>query len=98
MRLVVTKAKERKPQRLVFPEGHHPTVLRAARSIADQRIATPVLVGDVDRIAPELAALGMSRDLFEIVDPRTSVRSDEYARSSSRCGSARGSRPGTHAT
>jgi malate dehydrogenase (oxaloacetate-decarboxylating)(NADP+) len=79
MRLVVTKAKQRTPQRLVFPEGHHPAVLRAARSIADQRIATPVLVGDVDRIAPELAAMGMTRDAFEIVDPRTSVRSDEYA-------------------
>ncbi len=78
MRLVVTKAKERKPQRLVFPEAHHPVVLRAARSIADQRIATPVLVGDIDRIAPELAAQGIAPDAFEIVDPRTSVRSDEY--------------------
>ena len=79
MRLVVTKAKERKPQRLVFPEGHLPVVLRAARTIADQRIATPVLVGDIDRIAPELSSLGIARDAFEIVDPRTSVRSDEFA-------------------
>jgi phosphotransacetylase len=38
----------------VFPEGHYPVVLRAARAIADQRIARPVLVGDIDRIAPEL--------------------------------------------
>ena len=34
------------PQRIVFPEGDHPVVLRAARAIADQRIAKPVLVGD----------------------------------------------------
>jgi len=79
MRLVVTKAKQRTPQRIVFPEGHHPVVLRAARAIADQHIARPVLVGDVERIAPELKALGVASDAFEIVDPRTSVRADEYA-------------------
>ena len=79
MRLVVTKAKQRTPHRLVFPEGHNSIVLRAARSIADQHIATPVLVGDINRIAPELEQLGLNRNEFEIIDPRTAPQADAYA-------------------
>jgi malate dehydrogenase (oxaloacetate-decarboxylating)(NADP+) len=79
MRLVVSKARQRTPQRIVFPEGHNPVVLRAARSIADQHIARPVLVGNAERIRPELAQLGLAHDAFEIVDPRTSSRAGDYA-------------------
>jgi malate dehydrogenase (oxaloacetate-decarboxylating)(NADP+) len=78
MRLVVTKARKA-PHRIVFPEGHHPVVLRAARAIADQQIARPILVGDINRIAPELSQLGLSKDAFEIVDPRTSASAVSYA-------------------
>jgi malate dehydrogenase (oxaloacetate-decarboxylating)(NADP+) len=80
MRLVVSKAKESpSPHRIVFPEAHDPVVLRAARSLADQRIATPVLVGDIDRIAPELVSLGLDPHTFEIIDPRTAIRAEAYA-------------------
>jgi malate dehydrogenase (oxaloacetate-decarboxylating)(NADP+) len=78
MRLVVSKAK-RRTQRIVFPEGHNPVVLRAARAIADERIARPVLVGDESRIAPELEQLGLTRETFEIIDPRTSPMGAGYA-------------------
>lgn len=79
MRLVVSKARQRVPQRIVFPEGHNPVVLRAARAIADQHIAKPLLVGDEARIAPELAQLGLPRDAFEIFDPRTSSLAGGYS-------------------
>jgi malate dehydrogenase (oxaloacetate-decarboxylating)(NADP+) len=80
MRLVVQKARQRPvPHRIVFPEGHNPVVLRAARAIADERIATPVLVGTMDRILPELRQLGLDRHAFEIVDPDASPSAELYA-------------------
>jgi malate dehydrogenase (oxaloacetate-decarboxylating)(NADP+) len=79
MRLVVSKARQITPQRIVFPEGHNPVVLRAARSIADQHIARPVLVGHAERILPELSQLGLAPDAFEIVDPRTAPAAADYA-------------------
>jgi malate dehydrogenase (oxaloacetate-decarboxylating)(NADP+) len=79
MRLIVTKAKRRPPHRIVLPDAHNPVVVRAARAIADQHIATPILVGNVDRIERELVQLGLDRTAFEIIDPQTSARTDEYA-------------------
>ena len=80
MRLVVAKVQRRPLHRIVFPEGHHPLVLRAARAIADEHIAAPVLVGDAERIVPELRQLGLGPGSFEIVDPVRSPRAEEYAR------------------
>jgi malate dehydrogenase (oxaloacetate-decarboxylating)(NADP+) len=78
-RLLVTKARRRSLQRIVFPEGHNSVVLRAARTIADEHIAAPILVGDASRIEPELDQLGLDRHAFEIVDPSCSARFEPYA-------------------
>jgi malate dehydrogenase (oxaloacetate-decarboxylating)(NADP+) len=79
MRLIVTKARQHAPHRIVFPQGHNPIVIRAARTLVDQQIATPVLVGDLDRITAELAQHGASADAFEIVDPCRSPDAERYA-------------------
>jgi malate dehydrogenase (oxaloacetate-decarboxylating)(NADP+) len=79
MRLIVTKARQHAPHRIVFPQGHNPLVIRAARTLVDQQIATPVLVGDLDRISAELALHGASADAFEIVDPVRSPDAERYA-------------------
>jgi malate dehydrogenase (oxaloacetate-decarboxylating)(NADP+) len=79
MRLIVTKARQRAPHRIVFPEGHNPLVIRAARTLADQQIAMPVLVGDPDRIGAEMLEHGGSLDAFEIVDPSRSRDAERYA-------------------
>ena len=79
MRLIVTKARLHAPHRIVFPQGHNPLVIRAARTLVDQQIATPVLVGDLDRITAELAQHGASADAFEIVDPCRSPDAERYA-------------------
>ena len=50
MRMVVHKAQHAEPRRIVFPDGEEPTVVRAARTIADQRIARPVLIGSAAAI------------------------------------------------
>jgi malate dehydrogenase (oxaloacetate-decarboxylating)(NADP+) len=79
VRLMVTKAKRRPEQRIVFAQGDHPVVLRAARAIADQHLAIPLLVGNPDVIRPELSALGMDPCGFEVVDPSRSPRREQYA-------------------
>jgi len=45
MRLIINKAK-RNPKRIVFPEGEHPRVLRAAQIILDEGVGQPVLIGN----------------------------------------------------
>jgi malate dehydrogenase (oxaloacetate-decarboxylating)(NADP+) len=78
MHLIVHKAQQH-PNRLVFPEGEHDVILRAARSISDQRIARPILLGRADVIADRATQLGMDPQEFEIVDPSTSPRQGQYA-------------------
>jgi malate dehydrogenase (oxaloacetate-decarboxylating)(NADP+) len=80
MHLVVHKARSHQPHRIVFPEGEHATILRAARAIVDARIARPVLVGRAEAIEPQLERLGLERDAVEIVTPAGDARGDEYAR------------------
>jgi malate dehydrogenase (oxaloacetate-decarboxylating)(NADP+) len=79
MRMIVTKARRRAPHRIVFPEGHNPLIVRAAHALIDEQIATPVLVGDFDRISAEVAQHGGSAETFEIVDPRRSPHAERYA-------------------
>jgi malate dehydrogenase (oxaloacetate-decarboxylating)(NADP+) len=79
MHLIVHKAQQTPTHRLVFPEGEHDTILRAARTIADQHIARPVLLGNAEVIADKAARLGMAADDFDIVDPLTSPDATRYA-------------------
>ncbi|MFC7156304.1 NADP-dependent malic enzyme [Halomarina halobia] len=67
MQVVVAKARS-DPKRLVFAEGDHPRIVRAAYQLIEQEIAEPVLVGDRHRIWELSASLGLDFDP-EIVDP-----------------------------
>jgi malate dehydrogenase (oxaloacetate-decarboxylating)(NADP+) len=78
MQLIVHKAQQQ-PHRLVFPDGEHDTVIRAARAISDQRIALPILLGRVEVIADRMAQLGLELEDYEVVDPSTSPRRPQYA-------------------
>ena len=78
MRGIINRA-VRDPKRIVFPEGEDPKIMRAARMIADEGIAFPILLGQravIDRVAEEnLISL---RDIA-IDDPATSDKRDKYA-------------------
>ncbi len=78
MRLMVSKAKQREA-RIVFPQGEHHSVLHAARQVADQGIASPIVIGDPRKIATEMEQLGIDRKAFTIVDPNASARREQYA-------------------
>ncbi|HEY7705182.1 MAG TPA: NADP-dependent malic enzyme [Acidimicrobiia bacterium] len=65
---ITTKAKNR-PMRVVFPHGDDLRLLRAARRVADEGIATPVLLGDAGVMRDLAAEAGLSMEGFELIDP-----------------------------
>lgn len=78
-RLLIQKARS-KPCRIVFPEGDHPTVIRACRVLMDQGIAKPVLLGDEAIIRQRLAELHVDSEALEITDIQTYPHEAYYAR------------------
>jgi phosphate acetyltransferase len=68
----------RNPKRIVYPEGTDARVLRAAREIADARMAKPILVGSVEAIAAAAASIGVNVSGLEIADP-IAQRKEQYA-------------------
>src|SRR3989449_8187812 len=47
-------------QRIVFPEGEDPRILKAARILADDGVAEPILLGDPDAIRREADDAGVT--------------------------------------
>jgi len=79
MRLSIHKA-QRRPKRVVFPEGEQDRILRAAQILLDERIARPVLIGDEGRIRARAAALRLHLDeSVDIVNPASCPRCQAYA-------------------
>ncbi len=76
--LILGRAKE-DPRRIVLPEGDHEKILRAASVLREERIATPVLLGDPDKILARVEELRLPRDGWEIVNPVGFPRIGEYA-------------------
>ncbi|HVL47950.1 MAG TPA: NADP-dependent malic enzyme [Candidatus Thermoplasmatota archaeon] len=69
MRIVINKARK-SPKRVVFPEGHSETILRACQIVVDEGIAHPILLGNPEIIRSKIAELGLDFEPF-IVDPRS---------------------------
>ena len=68
----------RNPKRIVYPEGADPRILRAARSIADNGMANPVLVGSPEAISAAAERAGVKSSGIQIVEPTTN-RKEHYA-------------------
>ena len=67
------------PPSIVFPEGDDPRILRASRILADEGIARPILLGDVDAIRREADDGSLTLEDIELVNPRTAGDRDELA-------------------
>ncbi len=93
MHLVVHKAQAHPTNRLVFTDADDPKVLRALRAVVDQRIASPLLVGDQRSIAARTAELGIDLDGVEVVDVATSPLLDELTHCLFECRSRKGLTP-----
>ena len=68
MRVMIHKA-QRAPQRVVFPEGEEPKILRAAQILIEERIAAPILIGNKERIGRLSEDLHLHLEGAEVVDP-----------------------------
>jgi malate dehydrogenase (oxaloacetate-decarboxylating)(NADP+) len=77
MRVMVNKA-QKAPQRVVFPEGEESKILRACRILADEGIASPILVGNEAKIQAMAADLHLHLDDVRIVEPACFPRLDAY--------------------
>ena len=62
----------RHPKRIVFPDGHDPRVIRAARIFNDRGLGVEVLVGNKSEIRSVAKANDISLELVAIIDPETS--------------------------
>ena len=78
LRHIINKAKA-DPKRIVFPEGEHEKILRAAQNLIEEGIAIPILVGNEAKIRAALADLGIDLNGVSIIDPAFYEKSEEYA-------------------
>jgi len=78
MRGIINRA-VRDPKRVVFPEGEEPKIIRAARVIVDEGIASPILLGQRDTIQRLAEENHISLRDIQIEDPAKSDKRDKYA-------------------
>src|SRR2546425_3495381 len=78
MRGLMTRAQQ-DPQRIVFPEGEDVRTIRAARILADEGIAHPILLGDPDAIRREADDLGVTLEELELANPADAADGETFA-------------------
>ena len=79
MRLMIHKA-QANPKRVVFPEGSHEKILRACHLLVEEKIASPILLGNRDEIQRAADSLGVALNGTTIVDPAGFPKHDEYVK------------------
>src|SRR5437660_7257030 len=78
MRGLITRAQQDPPS-IVFPEGDDPRILRAARILADEGIARPILLGDLDTIRRQADDASLTLEDMELVNPATASDREQLA-------------------
>jgi malate dehydrogenase (oxaloacetate-decarboxylating)(NADP+) len=78
MRTLINKAKACR-KRIVFPEGDHDKILRAAQILIDERIAIPILLGPEQEIINSIKRLGLDLHGVHIIDPHDNPKTKKYA-------------------
>jgi malate dehydrogenase (oxaloacetate-decarboxylating)(NADP+) len=78
MRGLITRVQQDPPS-IVFPEGDDPRILRAARILADEGIARPILLGDLDTIRRQADDASLTLEDIELMNPRSAPDRDTLA-------------------
>ncbi len=76
MRNLTIKAK-RNPKRVVFAEADNYKILKAAQQVADEGIAKPILLGDIDKINKMIADNNLDMLDIPIIDPMSSTEENK---------------------
>jgi phosphate acetyltransferase len=71
---------QRHPKRIVFPEGHEPRILQAARQFYSLRLGAPILLGDRTRIKEMAADLSINLEGIRIINPAESSDLEEFGK------------------
>lgn len=67
--------------KIVFPEGLDERILKAAGRLAEEKIVTPILIGNIEEIQEKANELNISLDSAEIYDPKNYAMMDELVQS-----------------
>lgn len=65
----ITNRVQQNPVRVVYPEGKNKHIVRAAIRVKDEKLATPVLLGDREKIERLLVKYGAEKESIKIIDP-----------------------------
>lgn len=76
-RMMIHKA-QLKPKLVVFPEGENEKILRACHCLLEEKIASPVLLGNPAVIQAKSSELGLDLKGVRIVDPAQSPLRESY--------------------
>src|SRR4051812_49042070 len=66
-----------KNMKIVFPEGLDERVLAAAGRLAEDKVLTPIIVGNIEQIEAKAKELNVSLESVEIYDPANYIAMDE---------------------
>jgi malate dehydrogenase (oxaloacetate-decarboxylating)(NADP+) len=75
--VMINKA-QAKPKQVVFPEGDHDKILRAAHCLIEEGIAVPILLGDPTIIYNRAAVLGLTLGDLRIINPANTLTREHY--------------------
>jgi malate dehydrogenase (oxaloacetate-decarboxylating)(NADP+) len=78
-RSLIRHAQESEGTRLVFPEGEDPAILRACQILLEERICTPVLLGNEEQIQEQIRDHGYELTDVTIIDPRSAPERHAFA-------------------
>ncbi len=78
LRVMIHKA-QKKPKKVVYPEGESENIIRAAHAVYSDGLAYPILLGNEKVIKQEIERIGFDVKEFQIVDSENSPKCDEYA-------------------
>ena len=77
IRMMVHKA-QKSPRKIAYSEGEEEKIIRAANVVRNEKIGIPILIGKKEVIKNKIKQLGYNENSFEIVDPHTDEKCEEY--------------------
>jgi malate dehydrogenase (oxaloacetate-decarboxylating)(NADP+) len=80
MHVVMDRAKA-DPKKIVFAEGEHPKIVRAAKILVEDGVCKPILVGSKAAVEALLKEFEVPKDKVEVVEPASYPKFQKYAES-----------------
>ncbi len=76
---IINKAKQN-PKRVVLADAENLSVLKAAQQVRDEKIAIPILLGNIHKIKELIKENQLDLSHIEIIDPSNAVENEDKAR------------------